>query len=100
VFACVRMKPRPCGGILGVFPAHPKSDDTPKCELRAKSRISSECKCLCRTFSDEFLRKGPLFSLEFESRVRIRTEMTDVGQGRHYLFTPEMTALRPVSDIR
>lgn len=33
--------------------------------------------------------------LEFESRVRIRTEMTDVGQGRHYLFTPEMTALRP-----
>lgn len=33
--------------------------------------------------------------VEFESRVRIRTEMTDVGQGRHYLFTPEMTALRP-----
>ena len=26
--------------------------------------------------------------------------MTDVGQGRHYLFTPEMTALRPLSDVK
>ena len=48
-----------------------------------------------KTFHGEIHRRGPGQTVEFESRVRIRTEMTDVGQGRHYLFTPEMTALRP-----
>ena len=76
----------PEAGALGVFLVFVESSDAPNCAVEPGGRLFSPVQSLVEGIPQRILRKGPNSLFEFESRLRIRAEATELGQGRTQPF--------------